>query len=413
MSSMTDKVRPFVVRYSTPDGARTKAEFPTFAAASAFRSATPGASGVEHPEVPMHNHPGIFRRGDAYVVRYRKGNGKTSRKSCATLAEARRFQTATKRSVQVGEFIDPKDQLVTFEVWATKWIAGHPGARSTRRRWAGIIRNHLLPTFGDKLLGGIRTSDVREWLNAQRDKGLKASTIKLNAEVLASVLKAAVGDRLIPVSPCDGVVRPKVSKAVEVVLADEQVAAIAAALPERYRLAVWLGAMAGLRIGETFGLTYDHIDFERNRLRINRSWKEDATLGTTKTSTARWVPAPEYLMTLIADHVDRFGLSNEGTLFRSEHNERPLSLSSFRHNVWTAVKPLGLPKGASTPHALRHFYASTLIHAGVDIKTVQVNLGHANIAMTLDKYAHMMPGSEDRVRDVFAGRFAPGLRVVA
>ncbi len=56
-------------------------------------------------------------------------------------------------------------------------------------------------------------------------------------------------------------------------------------------------------------------------------------------------------------------------------------------------------------HALRHFYASVLLDAGESIKAVSEYLGHADAAMTLRVYAHLMPSSSERARraldDVF------------
>jgi site-specific recombinase XerD len=51
--------------------------------------------------------------------------------------------------------------------------------------------------------------------------------------------------------------------------------------------------------------------------------------------------------------------------------------------------------GADRLHEARHTFASTLIAAGANIKVVQKVMGHATITMTLDKYAHLMPGGLD------------------
>ena len=48
-----------------------------------------------------------------------------------------------------------------------------------------------------------------------------------------------------------------------------------------------------------------------------------------------------------------------------------------------------------TPHECRHTYASFMIAAGVNVKALQVFMGHASITMTLDLHGYLMPGSED------------------
>jgi integrase len=47
-----------------------------------------------------------------------------------------------------------------------------------------------------------------------------------------------------------------------------------------------------------------------------------------------------------------------------------------------------------TPHACRHTFASLMIAAGVNAKALSTFMGHANISITLDRYGHLMPGSE-------------------
>ena len=53
-----------------------------------------------------------------------------------------------------------------------------------------------------------------------------------------------------------------------------------------------------------------------------------------------------------------------------------------------------------TPHACRHTFASLMIAAGVNAKTLSTFMGHANISITLDRYGHLMPGSEAEAADL-------------
>ena len=57
-------------------------------------------------------------------------------------------------------------------------------------------------------------------------------------------------------------------------------------------------------------------------------------------------------------------------------------------------------------HDLRHFYASTLLSAGVSIKAVQSHLGHGSAALTLDVYGHLMPSDDDRSRTAIEAAFS-------
>ncbi|WP_426510451.1 tyrosine-type recombinase/integrase [Dactylosporangium sp. McL0621] len=76
---------------------------------------------------------------------------------------------------------------------------------------------------------------------------------------------------------------------------------------------------------------------------------------------------------------------------------------TFERAHWQkALKRAGVERGSDREngsHALRHFYASSLLHAGESIRAVSEYLGHANPAFTLRIYTHLMPGSQDRTRN--------------
>jgi integrase len=62
-------------------------------------------------------------------------------------------------------------------------------------------------------------------------------------------------------------------------------------------------------------------------------------------------------------------------------------------------------------HALRHFYASTLLDAGESVKALAAYLGHTDPAFTLRTYTHLMPSREERTRraiDQAFGHLNPG-----
>ncbi|MGN6428801.1 MAG: tyrosine-type recombinase/integrase [Leifsonia sp.] len=65
----------------------------------------------------------------------------------------------------------------------------------------------------------------------------------------------------------------------------------------------------------------------------------------------------------------------------------------------------GLPEGFRI-HDLRHYYASLLIAAGLDIKTVQARLRHASAKTTLDTYWHLWPDKDESAQAVVAAAFA-------
>ena len=80
--------------------------------------------------------------------------------------------------------------------------------------------------------------------------------------------------------------------------------------------------------------------------------------------------------------------SGEGLVFGTAVPFSPKRVSERAATAWAGVKPITL-------HEARHTFASLMIAAGVNAKALSTYMGHANIAITLDSYGHLMPGNEE------------------
>jgi integrase len=83
-------------------------------------------------------------------------------------------------------------------------------------------------------------------------------------------MRGAVRDGYIRKTPCDDIRLPEVGKTTVRLLAPAQVLALAHAMPARYALLVLLGAGAGLRQGEAFGLALDRIDLDEDMIAVHQ-----------------------------------------------------------------------------------------------------------------------------------------------
>ncbi len=217
--------------------------------------------------------------------------------------------------------------------------------------------------------------------------------------ILAGIVKAAVRDRRIVASPCEGTKLPKVHRQRVEPMTLEAVQALTEAMPERYRALVTLAAGTGLRQGEVFGLTVDRIDFLRRQLTVDRQLvtmpDRAPYLAPPKTqASVRVVPLPQVVVEAVAVHLATW--PTDQSIFTTELGD-PIRRTAFSERIWRpALKRVGL--SGVTMHGLRHFYASLLIRHGESVKTVQGRLGHASAAETLDTYSHLWPNSDDRTR---------------
>jgi integrase len=166
-----------------------------------------------------------------------------------------------------------------------------------------------------------------------------------------------------------------------------------------------VGAGAGLRQGEAFGLTVPNIDFLRGReIRVRQQLKHVAPdppyLGQTKTpASVRTVPVGDTVLQALARHLEIFPPAAELPAHATRKPEllvftddagEPLRGNRFAR-VWSkARKEAGLSEQV-TFHDLRHYFASLLIHKGLSVKAVQEALGHKTATETLNTYGHLWP----------------------
>jgi len=342
-------------------------------------------------------------------ARYRAPDGASRSRTFARKVDAERFLTSVEHSKLADVYVDPGAGRITFEGYAETWRARQVHRVSTGIQVETNLRRHVYPTLGSKALGAIRPGDVQTWVH-DRSQVLAPRTVMVLYRWVSAIFRSAVSDRLLGRSPCVGVRLPKLERRNVEPLAAEQVEALIAAIPDRYRALVLLGASTGLRQGEALGLTVDRVDFLRRQLTVDRQLVTiqgaEPTLGPPKTlASARVVPLPQVSVDVLAEHLHRYPVDHDGLIFTDDAG-RPLRRSRFSEIWQPAARAVGLTEGTGF-HALRHFYASLLIRHGESVKTVQGRLGHATATETLDTYGHLWPDSEDRTRDAVESVLRP------
>ncbi len=334
-------------------------------------------------------------------ARYREPDGTERSRSFAKRSDAERWLDAIRGDLAHGTYVDPAGGRRLFRDYAAEWQASRVHRPTTAAQVDSHLRHHILPFFGHRPMGAVRRSEVQAWVKG-RTELLAPATVELVYRYLASVFRAAVGDRLIAASPCEGIRLPKKERQRVVPLETEQVLALADAVPDRYRGLIVTAAGTGLRQGEAFGLTVDHVDFLGRRLDVAQQLVllagQPAFLAPPKTEASRrTVPIPDVVLEALAAHLGAFPAGESGVIFTNERGE-PISRTRFSEAVWRpAIREAGLPAGTGF-HALRHYYASLLIRHGESVKVVQARLGHASASETLDTYSHLWPDSEDTTR---------------
>lgn len=351
------------------------------------------------------------RPNSTYRARWREHpGGPQQTRTFRRKVDAVNFLDALRGDLVRGRYVDPALGRESFRDYAERWreVQLHrPGTATSAEQQ---LRLHVYPTIGDLPIASVRSTDVQA-LVKRLEQRLSPGTVRVVYSRVVAVFRAALRDRVIGFTPCDGIRLPAASASSTLeVLTTDQVVAIADAAPDRYRALVLAGAGTGLRPGELFGLAVDRVDFLRRTVRVDQQIARleggGVGLAPLKTDASyRTVPLPTVVGDALAEHLTRFTPHRElGVIFTTGRGG-PVQQHPWAE-VWaTARKRSGVPSWA-TPHDLRHHYASVLIASGASVKAVQTRLGHRSATTTLDTYGHLFHDEEDRTRQAVDAAFA-------
>jgi len=203
-------------------------------------------------------------------------------------------------------------------------------------------------------------------------------TVAAEHSRLAQVMGDAVHDGILTRSPCSRRTSPSAGPQRPYVATTEQIWALHDAFPPHLRVAVLLGAFAGLRTAEVCGLRVSDVDFMRAVITPARQYPDEPL----KSDAARTsLPVPQELALQLAASVAEWGSEFVVTDGRGSGS----SPWAIDRAVRAARGPAQLQAGVRF-HDLRHYLASLLITSigsGLDVKVVQHRLRHASASTTL------------------------------
>jgi integrase len=340
------------------------------------------------------------RDGGGYQVRYYSPDGKRHAKSFKTRREAVAFSNSVETDIARGSWNEPSAMSTKLSEFIQGYLdSGVHWRPASRVKVQGHIQNYVLPAFGDSRMTDIRPQDVREWIVALSKHGLAPATVRGIYSSLSRIMRQAEIDGVITRSPCLGVALPHEHTGRDIVFLDaRQIAALASEIDERFAALIFTAAYTGARWGELAALKVKNVDLEKGTIRITESVSEvNGYLheGLTKTGKQRVVSVPRFLCSMLAHHVTRF--SSGGYVFTSAEG-KPLRRTFYRRHFLPAAKAAGMAAGLRF-HDLRHSCAALLIAQGAHPKEIQERLGHSTIRMTFDRYGHLFPSLDERLRE--------------
>ncbi|BBE73601.1 tyrosine recombinase XerC [Oharaeibacter diazotrophicus] len=244
-----------------------------------------------------------------------------------------------------------------------------------------FLTGHLGEPPGVPAVVGLAPSDFRAFLADRRRDGAGAATLGRGMAGVRSLIRHLEREGLGSSAAAAAVRTPKLARRLPrpLPVAD----ALAVVAPERQLASdAWVAARdaavlallygSGLRISEALGLTRaDRAAIDAGAIRV-----------TGKGGRTRVVPVLPKVAAAVADYVAAcpWTPAEDGPLFVGEKGG-PLAARVVQRAMERLRGALGLPASA-TPHALRHSFATHLLGAGGDLRTIQELLGHASLGTT-------------------------------
>jgi integrase len=353
--------------------------------------------------------------GRRYRVRWVDPDGAERSRSFDRKGDASAFLTGIAADLQRGAYHDPAAGRVSLRKYSAGWLASQTSSAATREATERRVRLHIWPVLGSRQLAQITPSVVQAWL-----RGLDAapSTVRVVHTVLSSILNAAVDDGLIAANPAKAgsVKLPKIERRRVEPWPAELAAAVRAALPDRYQAMLDCGSGLGLRQGEVLGLAVSDIDWLRRVVHVRRQVQRVGgrlVYSAPKGGKERSIALADSVALALSEHIRQHpptavtlpwkapgGKAVTAQLLFTSRGGNAIERNSWNECAWwPALRKAGIePARDAGFHQLRHYFASRLLSAGVDIRTVADALGHADPGFTLRTYCHLMPDSADRIR---------------
>lgn len=341
----------------------------------------------------------IRKKGSGrWQVRYRDPSGVERARNFPRKADAEKFLVTVEADKLRGMWADPRLGKITVSEWLPTWVSSRVHLRpSTRAVADSLLRNHVVPYFGDRRLGSVTPTDVQGFVAHLEEKELAPSTIRQAYLLVASLFSSALESDLIVRTPCRAIKLPQMSHTEMRFLTADEVTDLAETIDDRHRILVLTAAYTGCRFGELAGLKTHRLNLLRRSLTVAEALSEvrgQVRLAPPKTAAARrQIALPKFLADELAHHLAEWSPGADGFVFTAPQGG-PLLRRNFRRRAWLpAVRAsVGEPMRF---HDLRHTHAAMLIAQGEHPKVIQNRLGHSSIKVTLDTYGHLLDGLDE------------------
>lgn len=338
--------------------------------------------------------------------------GQSVQKSVYAPSQEECAKKLRKATVEIDDGTYTEPSKLTVGKWADIWLAEYCGhvKDTTLDKYEMYIRLYIKPVLGPAKLQALGAHSIQSMYNRlqrRESRPLSPKSIGNLHGVLHPMMEQALKLGYLPRgNPCKAVTKPRVEKKEMQAIMDTKLDEFLAAIQGHQFEAVYLvDVFTGMRQGEILGLTWADVDFKGGVIHVRKQLQKERKKGgvyrrvSVKNDRVRAIhPAPFVMDVLKAEqrrqkeHRLRAGAAwcNDMNLVFTNEVGRYQSASTVYKNFKRFVGGIG--EESVRMHDLRHTFAMLSLQMGVDIKTLQKELGHATAAFTLDVYGHVSEG---------------------
>lgn len=323
-------------------------------------------------------HRGVFefpRGSGVWWINYYDQDHKRHREKVGDKKDALDAYHLRKTEIRLGRFFPPRRDSIRFGELVTEALAEKEG-RLTPRSYQGEKEraDRLKSGRSDIPAGSVTPAKIEEWLGDLRKTGISGSTLNRYRTTLSGIFTYAVRSGRLASNPVRQVRRFKENEHRIRYLTEDEEKGLRKAIRKSCRQRepeLDLALNTGMRRGEQFSLTWDAVDLIGGRLTVR---------GKTG---RRFIPINGAAKAAL----ERLHARSNGSAYVCPETKSPWQ-RDWRRWFESAVDAAKIENFRW--HDLRHTFASRLVMAGVDIRTVQELMGHRSIVMTM-RYSHLAP----------------------
>ena len=306
---------------------------------------------------------------------------------------------------------------ITVEKWIKIWVRDYKKlniAQSTLNGYISKIKSYIIPYFKGMNVIDVGKRDFQLMINGliERKKPLSYKTRKDTLGIGRMIFQSAIDDvPLIEYNPAVGVKLGKKEppKEKEIMSIEEQLEVMQILMSEYNGIAFFALFTLGVRASELAGLLWKDLDEICENIKIDRGFQvldiydddlnrigiERKYTDLKSYNSHRKIPVISILKEELLKYkrqimenlniTDESKLDNE-SIFRTKLGN--ISADYLRHRLNNVLRKYNLRK--VTVHELRHTFATRCLESGIDMKTLQMLLGHADYSTTANIYAHVL-----------------------